>query len=337
MSKAFLFYFDDWLGSDAVTEMDGDEECGYLRLLVYAWKQPDCGLPNNPKLLAQKSLLDEQWDLPTRDEDYRYDPLETSGQKILKNFTERGGRLYNDRLLKEWNYQQSIREKRAKASEAGVEARRQKSAGKLFGESLEELYDEPDGLSIEDHEVNQVVDQMVNQTDNKLSLCLGLKNTSNTDKASSEDIPAVSVIAEPQGIPDRIFEIATRFQSTDGFNVPAAFKFFAVLYPREGRVRLETAFGVFATRIDESSSGRLTAFCRMLIGLDKWKASAQWERGAINHIGNWFGERLYFEEPISAKESAEKYAKSDKAPPKRESAMDRIRAKVKENESRRSA
>lgn len=337
--KAFLFYFDDWLGSDAVNEMDGDEECGYLRLLVYAWKQPDCGLPNNPKLLAQKSLLNEQWDLPTKDEEYRYHAGETSGQKILKNFVERDGRLYNERLLKEWDYQQSIKEKRSKASTAGVEARRQKQAGKLFNESLEELYDEPDALPIGDQSVNQMVDHVVNQTDNKLSLCLGLKNISTTEQASSEVGVVVDSISAPREIPDRVFEIASRFQNTEGFNVPAAFKCLAILYPREGRVRLEAAFGVFATRIDESRVGRLHAFSRMLMGLEAWKVSAQWERGAVNHITNWLSERLYFEQPVSVKESTQKHARlqAEKQAPKRETAMDRIKARARENDARRPA
>lgn len=97
---AFLFYIDDWTSSHRVEEMDQLEELAYFRLLIYAAKQPDCGIPDNPKLLAKLSRLNGQWDQVTSDESYRFDDR-TSGQKVVACFEIRhNGRLYNIRLLK---------------------------------------------------------------------------------------------------------------------------------------------------------------------------------------------------------------------------------------------
>ena len=58
---AFLLYVDDWLSSTAIELMTAAEERGYLRLLMHAWKSPDCGLPKDDKTLAQLSKLGGAW------------------------------------------------------------------------------------------------------------------------------------------------------------------------------------------------------------------------------------------------------------------------------------
>jgi uncharacterized protein YdaU (DUF1376 family) len=57
---AFLFYVEDWLSSTAIDLMTAAEERGYLRLLLHAWKNPDCGLPNDDRILAHLSKLETE-------------------------------------------------------------------------------------------------------------------------------------------------------------------------------------------------------------------------------------------------------------------------------------
>lgn len=120
--RAFLFYIDDWLSSKHVRRMDAYEERGYLRLLLHAASEPDCGLPTDPVELADISLLGEQWFEPTKDLSKRFRG-QTSGDKILACFHEENGRYFNARLLKEFQHQQEVRKKRKEASEKGVAAR----------------------------------------------------------------------------------------------------------------------------------------------------------------------------------------------------------------------
>ncbi len=96
-SPAFQFYPSDWLSSTSVALMTPAEEGGYIRLLCHEWAQSDCGLPNNDEVLAELSRLKGQW--------------KKSGPKILKCFEIIGDRLYNPRLIEEWQKQQVWRQK----------------------------------------------------------------------------------------------------------------------------------------------------------------------------------------------------------------------------------
>jgi len=110
----FLFDVDAWLSSTAIAAMSADQERAYLRLLLHAWKQPDCGLPNDEEMLAGLSLLGDRW--------------ATVGGRVRAQFVERGGRLYNERLLEEWGYQQEFHAKatdKAKAASTARWARRE--------------------------------------------------------------------------------------------------------------------------------------------------------------------------------------------------------------------
>ncbi len=114
---AFLFYVDDWLSSKRVNEMDAHEERGYLRLLLHAAKEPDCGLPDDPKRLALMSKLGAQWNRPTRDKKFRFGA--TSVEKLLACFEiKKNGRIYNERLLQVFNKHKDVVEARQKAARA---------------------------------------------------------------------------------------------------------------------------------------------------------------------------------------------------------------------------
>ena len=107
---AFLLYVDDWLSSTAIDLMTAAEERGYLRLLMHAWKMEDCGLPDDARVLAQLSKLGAAW-------------KGKSGAVLRAQFEERGGRLFNDRLLRERIHQLEVRQGRKAASLAGHAAR----------------------------------------------------------------------------------------------------------------------------------------------------------------------------------------------------------------------
>jgi hypothetical protein len=116
--RAFLFYIDDWLSSKKIDLMDAHEERGYLRLLLRAATEPDCGLPNDDSQLAVFSKLGAQWFRPTKDKEFRLGS-KTSGEKLRDCFFKRDGRLYNERLLREFNHQNEVREKRIAAGSRG--------------------------------------------------------------------------------------------------------------------------------------------------------------------------------------------------------------------------
>jgi len=109
--QAFLFYVDDWLSSKHIEMMDAAEERGYLRLLLRCAKEEDCGIPHDAAQLSIMSMLGHQWWKPTADKSRRIGEM-TSGDKLLRCFDSRDGRLYNSRLLKEFDNQKRIREER---------------------------------------------------------------------------------------------------------------------------------------------------------------------------------------------------------------------------------
>lgn len=96
--KAFLLFVDDWLSSASIEAMTPAEEGAYTRLLCRAWQQADCGLPNDDEALARLSRLGQAW-------------FAGSGAKIRQCFFENGSRLFNARLLREREHQQSYRER----------------------------------------------------------------------------------------------------------------------------------------------------------------------------------------------------------------------------------
>lgn len=150
--RAFHLYIDDYLSSQSIARMDAHEERGYVRLLLRCGTEMDGGLPSNEKELAKTSLLGGQWYRPTKEEEFRFSEEETSGQKLLDCFfyMEDGetrnaatkelvaidgrihldqclpGRLYNQRFLREFQYQKAVAEKRSEVGKKGAGAKRKK-------------------------------------------------------------------------------------------------------------------------------------------------------------------------------------------------------------------
>lgn len=173
--RAFHFYIDDWLSSKHVRRMDAHEERGYLRLILHAASEPDCGIPTDEQELADISLLGEQWFQPTKDPAKRF-RNQTSGEKILACFFEKNGRYFNTRLLKEFEYQKEVNRKRKEASEKGVAARQR----------------------------NQVVDQMVNQaveqnTTNDVWVSGCVPDSSSNSEEVKQEIAGWSELVEVAG------------------------------------------------------------------------------------------------------------------------------------------
>ncbi len=100
-SPAFQLFCGDWLSSQKITLMSSSEEGAYVRLLCYAWMDPDCSLPDDDDVLAQLSRLGEQWS--------------KGSSRILRAcFTahpHKPGRLVNTRLLIERQRQEEWRKK----------------------------------------------------------------------------------------------------------------------------------------------------------------------------------------------------------------------------------
>lgn len=98
---AFQFYPNDWLSSPHITLMSPAEEGAYIRLLCYAWADPDCSLPDDNETLARLSRLGEGW----------FKGGSTNIRKCFVPHPEKPQRLVNLRLLEERQKQQAWRNK----------------------------------------------------------------------------------------------------------------------------------------------------------------------------------------------------------------------------------
>ena len=99
LPPAFQFYPNDWLSSPKISTMTPAEEGAYIRLLCYAWSNPDCSLPDDDETLGQLSRLGERW-------------LKGGSTRLRQCFTphpRKPGRLFNARLLKERKKQEAWR------------------------------------------------------------------------------------------------------------------------------------------------------------------------------------------------------------------------------------
>lgn len=102
-SPAFQFYPDSWLGSSNILCMTPAEEGAYIHLLCIAWNTDDCSLPDDDQQLSILSRLDEGW-------------FGLSAKKIRKCFIQSGGKLCNERLLREREKQRLYSLEMSKAS-----------------------------------------------------------------------------------------------------------------------------------------------------------------------------------------------------------------------------
>lgn len=85
LAPAFQFYANDWLADINVTMMSPAQEGAYIRLLCYAWKDPDCSLPDDDDQLAILSRLGEGW-------------LKGGSTVVRKCFNQSGSRLVHEGL-----------------------------------------------------------------------------------------------------------------------------------------------------------------------------------------------------------------------------------------------
>lgn len=100
-SPAFQMYVNDWLSSPKIMLMTPAQEGAYLRLLLIAWNDPDCSIPDDDKQLAVLTRMGEEW-------------LKGGSTLVRECFNQhptKPGRLVNLRLLQEREKQRVWREK----------------------------------------------------------------------------------------------------------------------------------------------------------------------------------------------------------------------------------
>jgi len=112
-APAFQFYPADWLSSPKVTTMTPGEEGAYIRLLCYAWADPDCTIPDDDEVLAKLSRLGEAG----------FNGGSTSLRKCFEAHPKKSGRLFNARLLEERKKQEAWRKKSQEGGKRSAESR----------------------------------------------------------------------------------------------------------------------------------------------------------------------------------------------------------------------
>lgn len=116
-SPAFQFYANDWLSSTKIALMTPAQEGAYIRLLCYAWSDPDCSIPDDDAQLAILSRMGEEW-------------LKGGSTVVRKCFNQHPtvpGKLVNLRLLAEREKQQLWREKSQAGGIKSGQARQEKA------------------------------------------------------------------------------------------------------------------------------------------------------------------------------------------------------------------
>ncbi len=106
---AFQFFVNDWLSSLKITMMTPAEEGAYIRLLSYAWADPDVSIPDDDETLAKLSRLGEEW----------FKGSSTTLRACFVPHPKKPGRLVNLRLLQEHKRQQQWR---AKCRAGGIQS-----------------------------------------------------------------------------------------------------------------------------------------------------------------------------------------------------------------------
>ncbi len=108
-SPAFQFYVNEWLSSPKISMMTPMEEGAYIRLLAYAWADPDVSIPDDDRALAQLSRLGEAW----------FDGAGTKVRACFVPHAKKAGRLVNVRLVQEERKQ---RDWRTKSRKGGIQS-----------------------------------------------------------------------------------------------------------------------------------------------------------------------------------------------------------------------
>lgn len=141
-SPAFQFYPGDWLSSPHVTLMTPEQEGAYIRLLCYAWADPDCSIPDDDEILAKLSRLGEGW----------FKGGSSVVRKCFEPHPEIAGKLVNLRLLKERKKQEIWREK---SRSGGIKSAESRAKKKMKGGSkMVDVCLQPNGNSSSSSSIN---------------------------------------------------------------------------------------------------------------------------------------------------------------------------------------
>jgi uncharacterized protein YdaU (DUF1376 family) len=110
-APAFQLYAGEWLSERAISLMTPAEEGAYIRLLCYAWLEPDCALPDDDEVLAKISRLNRKW--------------KNCSHKIRVCFSKQDSKLVSEQLLKEREKQRLHSEQcREKGLKSGISRNR---------------------------------------------------------------------------------------------------------------------------------------------------------------------------------------------------------------------
>jgi uncharacterized protein YdaU (DUF1376 family) len=259
--RAFLLYIDDWLSSPRISLMDAHEERGYFRLILHEYLQPDCGLPDDDKVLAVWSKLGPQWWLETRDKSLRQKGV-TSGAKLRACFELRNGRLFNERLYREWLHQQEVRQTRSESGRRGAAKR------------WKQLPSFSDGNCHSEKIAKASVSQW--QTDaNDVWACVYGSDL----QASENNQDPQRARARPEGYDPRP---GWAWFSGDGGNTVAP-------YPH---IRdMDAAARAWVSVVD--SQAVEDEIRRALAPDGPWRRSEQWSRGIFDDAANWLLRKLW--------------------------------------------
>ena len=102
----FPLYIDHFLGSKKVLHMTIGEQGAYLRLLMFAWSDPECSLPSSEKELREMALWTE-----------KTDGLWEKVRRCFSRHPEKRSRLYNPRLYSEWQKVEDLKVRRKEAAQ----------------------------------------------------------------------------------------------------------------------------------------------------------------------------------------------------------------------------
>ena len=101
-----------------------------------------------------------------------------------------------------------------------------------------------------------------------------------------------------------------------GIDYRQCFEELVEAYPQAGRERLQQAYAAFMKAIAIESKqrqlGQAEVFREMLEGLLRWKASERWEAGKVHLLKTFLAERLWREDPISARSNGRPRAPATK-------------------------
>lgn len=101
----FPLYIDDFMASKKVLRMTIGEQGAYLRLMMFAWSDPDCSLPKKESELQEMALWTE-----------KTDGLWGKVRACFISHPEKKTRLYNPRLYGEWVKVEDLKAQRKEAA-----------------------------------------------------------------------------------------------------------------------------------------------------------------------------------------------------------------------------